>query len=78
MDMSGDGPPVSSAREALVGVLSDEALADDDVQPAGYPQSDPRPYVVHQDGRIVARPGFRVTPAGLVLVELYACEGASR
>ena len=58
-DLTGDGPPVASAEDALRDLLSDDALADHDVQRAGYPQSDPRPYVVRQDGRIVARPGFR-------------------
>ncbi len=77
-DLSGDGPPVASAEDALRDLLSDDALADHDVQPAGYPQSDPRPYVVRQNGRIVARPGVRVTPEGLVVVELYACAGAMR
>jgi hypothetical protein len=76
VDMSGDGPAVASAEDALGAVLSDDALADHDVQPAGYPLSDPRPYVVRRHGKIVARPGFRTTPDGLVLVELYVCSDA--
>jgi len=78
VDLTGDGPVVSSAEDALRNLLSDDALADHDVAPAGYPQADPRQYVVRRDGKVVARPGFRVTPEGLVVVELSACEGATR
>ena len=77
-DLSGDGPAVAAAEDALGNLLSDGALADHDVRPAGYPQTDPRQYVVRQGGRIVARPGFRVDPGGLVLVELEACSDALR
>ncbi len=77
-DLSGDVTPADTAEEALGELLSDEALADHDVRPAGYPQQDPRPYVVRQDGKIVARAGFRLTPDGPVAVELYACQDALR
>jgi hypothetical protein len=85
VDFDGTADPVGAPEDALADLLDDAALADHDVEAAGYPGVVPRPFVVRQGGRTVALPGFVVVdddhdgnPEGYRLVELTACADALR